>query len=352
MQTISPPLVVEGAVIDLGTSLFKILLMLRDQYRLLEHPAYINKLNWDLYQRAINSLDDRTNAIWLGEEGYLIGRQAATDYGRLPIWIKKTEAATAKVLSCLGQIRGSVAWGGRLHIEQLVVLLPYVEMVEKEQVIKAIEKGLEKFEFNGNKPFITVDRLQIQWEGFGITSLSKEEQAAFVVFGQKDLTVGALSRGQLVNPMPETYVGLGMNQVIERVDYRFQTHVRAALAIFKYRQNPRNLKHFVPGDQLEVVAKSIDRAIDNTWFDQEQRLEGTPAVRDAVVLYVLGGSSVIWAPQLKAFCQSHGKKYQPLTQVIKDIAVKIPALARNPMLYRITDAYLTLKWLDESRSVV
>lgn len=352
MQIVSPPRVVEAAVIDLGTSLIKILLLYLGQYRFLEHPAYINKLNRDLYTDALYKLDDRTKAIWVGEEGYLIGRQAATDYGRLPIWIKKTEAATAKVLSSLGQIRDSVAWGCHLQIEQLVVLLPYVEMVEKDQVISAITQAIGQFEFNGNKQFIQVDRLQIQWEGYGVTTVSTEEQASFAVFGQKDLTVGALSRGHLVNPMPETYVGLGMNRVIERVDYRFQTHVRAALAIFKYHQNPGNLKHFVPGDQLEVVSSSIDKAIDNTWFDQEQRLEGTPAVRDAVVLYVLGGSSVIWAPQLKEFCKKHGKRYQPLTQVIKEIAGKIPDLRRNPMLYRITDAYLTLKWLDESRSVV
>lgn len=352
MDAIKLPRVVKAVVIDLGTSLIKTLYYYRDNYHFLPHPSFIAPLNRSLYEDAMKTPDDKTNCVWLGEKGYLVGRQAAREYEQVDLSLKKTEAAIAKVLSVIGQLKQVMADEIDLKINRLVVLLPYVEIAEQERVAKTVKAALTQFEFNGKPHSIPIDELFVKWEGYGLTKVSDEEQAAFTVFGQKDWTIGALSQGQLVKPMPKTLVGMGMTKVIERVEYTFKSHIYAAKAISQYRLKPSTLKNYVIGDQIDAVAQSIDKAIENTWFEYEQELKTNPVVRDAVVLYVTGGSSIIWKQHLKAFNQAEGRRFQPLNFVAQELAREIPELKGDPMVYRITDAYLTLKWLAHAWRVV
>jgi hypothetical protein len=352
VEAIKPPRVVKAVVIDLGTSLIKTLYYYRDQYHFLPHPSFIAPLNKSLYEDAIKAPDGKTNYVWLGDKGYMVGRQAAREYEQVDVSLKKTEAAIAKVLSVVGQIKHEMAAEIELRITRLVLLLPYVEIAEQDRVAKATKAALGQFEFNGRPHSIAVDELLVKWEGYGFSKLSDEEQAVFTVFGQKDLTIGALSLGQLVRPWPKTLVGQGMTKVIERVEYTFKSHVYAAKAISQYRLKPSTLRNYVVGDQLEAVAKSIDKAIENTWFEYEQEFKTNPAVRDAVIFYVTGGSSLIWKDHLREFNKSKGRKFQPLNHVAEELAGKIPELKGDPMVYRITDAYLTLKWLTHAWRVI
>lgn len=352
MELNKQPRVVRAVVIDLGTSLIKTLYNRNDKYHFLPHPSFIAPLNQSLYEEAIKTPDDKTNCVWLGDKGYKVGRQAAREYEQVDVSLKKTEAAIAKVLAVVGQINQDIAPGSELRISRLVVLLPYVEIAEQERVAKATQSALERFEFNGRTISIYVSQLSVKWEGYGFTKVSDEEQAVFAVFGQKDLTIGALSQGQLVKPMPKTLVGLGMTKVIERVEYTFKSHVYAAKAISQYRLKPSTLKNYVIGEQLESVAKSIDKAIENTWFEYEQEFKTNPIVRDALVFYVTGGSSIIWKRHLKEFNKAEGRKFQPLNHVAQELVEEIPELRGDPMVYRVSDAYLTLKWLTHSWRLV
>lgn len=352
MEIIKQPKAIRAAVVDLGTSLMKTLYNYRDKYYFLPYPSFIAPLNKSLYEEAIKIPDDRTNCVWSGDKGYMVGRRAAREYEQVDVSLKKTEAAIAKVLSAVGQINRDVAPGADLKIARLVLLLPYVEIAEQERVAKATKAALERFELNGRTYSIHVSQLLVKWEGYGFTKVSDEEQAVFTVFGQKDLTIGALSQGQLVKPMPKTLVGMGMTKVIERVEYRFKSHVYAAKAISQYRLRSSTLKNYVSGGQIAAVAQSIDKAIENTWFEYEQEFKTNPVVRDAVIFYVTGGSSVIWKRHLKAFNRSQGRKFQSLKSVAEELVEEIPELDGDPMVYRISDAYLTLKWLTYSGGLV
>ena len=355
--------IIKAAVVDSGTSINKTLCAYRNVVHFFPMPAFVAPLNQSLYQEALALSENRTYSIWAGCTGYKVGLGAATQYQQVDTSMKKTDVALAKVLASIGQIKAKLSPDRDMKITRLLVLLPYVELAGSSVLIDAIRDAIQGFEFNGKHLRITIDKILVKYEGFGLSTISTEESVSFGVFGQKDLTIGAMQNGTLVRPFPKVMVGKGMHRVIEQVEYTFRSHVTAAQIIAQYaiKGNPKNpersraaqakiLKQYLPEADIERVSQSIDQAIENTWFEYEQEFTSNPVVKDSAVMYVTGGSSVIWRNQLKDFNTKCGRKLQLLSAQSKDIAAALN-MHGDPMTFRVADAWLALYWLNTSWGV-
>lgn len=331
---------IEAVVIDLGTSLTKIIYYYLGQFFFFAQSSSVLELDHRKYQQHSSHPKTKTHAIWTEGAGYLVGRGASQPYEEVDLSQTKATSAIAKVLAAIGEIKDRINTDKEIKLENVILLLPLKERKEYETLKTSIVKALYGFGFNGKTTKFWVGRFNIQYEGYGITTISTEERAAFAVFGQKDLTIGAMNQGDLTPNMSQTLVGWGMSKVLEEVQYTFESDVYGAKCVYSYNQRRTNLKKLIPAEKVEFVSASIDRALSSSWYQIERKLDSSQALMDAVTIYVTGGSSQLWRKQLKGV---YGRRLNYLDGIAREIAETFPQLDKDPMILRMADAYLTIK---------
>lgn len=331
---------ITACVIDLGTSLTKILYKHRGKYHFFAQHSSVLELDHRKYQQQSHLPKLKTYAIWTEGAGYLVGRGASQPYEEVNLSQTKATLAISKVLAAVGEMKQRVSPEGEVKLEDVILLLPLKERKEYETLKTSIIKAFYGFGFNGKTTKLGIRRFNIQYEGYGITTISTEERAAFAVFGQKDLTIGAMSQGDLTPSMSQTLVGWGMSKVLEEVQYTFESDVYGAKCVYAYSQRANSIKKLIPAEKVVFVSASIDRALDSAWYQIKRKLESSQALMDALTIYVTGGSSQLWRKQLK---DVYGRRLNCLDGVAREIVEVFPQLDRDPMILRMADAYLTIK---------
>lgn len=333
-------------VIDPGSSLTKIIYLDKSgKLHFYGQQSSVLAVDERKYRKYVSKAKTRTFAVWHDHVGYIVGRGAIQPYQEIDTSQTKSSNIIPKVLAAMGELKSLVSPDRDIEIGHFTVLLPYAERKEYNTLKSSIISALFDFGYNGVAHKISIRKFQVEYEGFGVTTVSDAERAVILVFGQKDLTIGFLNEGELIQSMSQTLVGWGMKLVIDEVNYTFDSDVFAAKCIFSYAQRSTSLKKLIPADDFAQVSASIDRELQSAWRQLEQRFKLIRALNDAVAIYATGGSSALWRKQLKGL---YGRRLNTLPEVTEEIYRDLPELQGSAMALRITDAYLTIKQMVTS----
>jgi len=284
---------------------------------------------------------------------YLELGETASRRGFLPVADRKFEKCFAKVLAFIGYLVHAQMRTEEPVVLNLGVLLPYDEIQDRyllaqwlRQTIGAVgEEGVPGFELNG-VPIqnVRIKKLDIKPEGYGIYSVSSEEDAGIFIVGHSDSSFLYFSRGRLSTTRTCTLPETGMHDFLRTINFPIGYELWTAQILseagpkLKVEKIAR-LTQTKSQAEIELARQAINEAKSQYWLERMERFSSLD-MSGLEQIYISGGAAQYFANELKElFHQIFKIRLNWCGQLMTEFCDRFSLKRNLPVASRFADPY-------------